>query len=102
MLVGGIGQVLADVCAVGDAFGPGPRLTRETEGEDRAVRTHAGIPEQVPGAADALPAFQDGVADARVAFGDAVCRAEAGDSRADDQDIEVLGVGLEVGWNCSD
>ena len=32
-----VGQVLADVGAVGDVLGPGPRLVREAEREDVAV-----------------------------------------------------------------
>ena len=88
VLARGVGQVLADMSPSATPSRPGPRLAREAQREDAAVRAHAGVAEQVPGAADALAAFQDDVADAGVAFGDAVGRAETGDTRADDHDVD--------------
>lgn len=92
VFVGGGGQVLADVLAVGDAFLPGPRLVGKGQREDAAVGPHARIAKQIPGAADPFAALQDRVGHLRVALGDPIGRAEAGDAGADDDDIDVAGI----------
>ena len=69
----------------------GSRLQRKGQGEDAAVGAHAGVPEQVPGAADLLAPLQDDVARVRVALGEPVGRAEARDAGADDDDVDVVG-----------
>ena len=100
VLVGGGGQVLADVFAVGDAFLPRPRLERKAQRENAAVGTHPGVAEQVPRPADARAPLQDGVGQARVALGDPIGRVDAGDAGADDDDVEVPVLG-GVGWAAS-
>ena len=92
VLVRGVAQVLADVGAVGDALLPGPRLEGEGQREDTAVGAHAWVPKQIPGTADPLASLQDGVRQVWVALGDPVGRVEAGDSGADDDDVEVVGL----------
>src|SRR3984957_1410967 len=67
-------QVLPDVLAVGPPFWAGPRLPREAQGEDAAVRAHARGADQAPGAADLLASLQDDVAGSRIALGDPVSR----------------------------
>ncbi len=92
VLVGHVGEVLADVGAVGDAFFAGPRLVGKRQREDAAVGAHAGVAEQIPGAADPRTPFQDGVGQLRVAFDDPVGRAQSGDAGADDDDVDTAGV----------
>src|ERR1700737_4225465 len=92
VLAGGVGEVLADVDAVGDAFLPPPGLVREAQREDAAVGPDAGVAEQVPGAADVGPALEDRIGEAGVALGDPVGGADPGDARADDDDVEGLGL----------
>src|SRR5882757_4017506 len=97
VLVRGGVQVLPDVLAVGHPFWAGPRLPREAQGEDAAVRAHARVAEQVPGAADLLAALQDDVAGSGIALGDAVSRAQAREARADDDDVNVCRFGWRHG-----
>src|ERR1700730_6422136 len=90
VLACGGGEVFADVVAVGHALLAGPRLERKRQREHAAVGPNAGVAEQIPGAADLRAPLQDGVGRAGIALGDPVGRVDAGDARADDDDVEVV------------
>ena len=91
-LVGGLANVGEDRATVGDGLGLRPRLEAVPESVHVAVRTYAGVAEQVPGAARVLATFEDRPA----AFGgehlQPVGCADAGEPGSDDQDIDMLGV----------
>src|SRR5271168_2936764 len=82
-------QILPDVHPIGHPFFARPRLPREAQGEDAAVRAHARVAEKVPGATDLLASLQDDVAGPGIALGDAVSRAQAREARAYDDDVNV-------------
>src|SRR6201993_445637 len=85
-----IGYVLPDVAAVGDHLGPRPRLPREAQREDVAVRPNSRIAEQVPRPAETRASLQDRVAQMRVLLADAVRSTDAGNPGTDDQHIAEL------------
>ena len=94
VLAGGALHVVTDLIAVGHVFVATPRLPRPAEREDRGVRAHARVAEQVPGAADAVALFEDDVTGGRIGLGESVGRPDPGDSGADDDDVVGAGVGL--------
>src|SRR5215510_3574821 len=87
VLTGGLIEVFPDVFAVDDHLGPSPWLPWEAQRVDIAVGSNAGVPEQIPCAAEMRATFQDGVGQARVSFVDAVRSADARNPRTDDQDV---------------
>jgi hypothetical protein len=93
VLARGLGQVLADVIALGDVLGARPRLVGIAQREDVAVGPDTGIAVDVPRAADPCPPFQHRVGQLRVLLVDAVGRADPGDARADDQNVGVVRFG---------
>src|ERR1700760_3095577 len=77
-----------------DLFGcgdrrPDPWLEAVGEGVQVAVGADAGIAVRTPGAAKALLAFQDDEALAREIPAELIGAADAGDTGADDQDIDM-------------
>jgi hypothetical protein len=89
-----LADVVQDGRAVGDRLGVLPRPEAVAQRVHVGVRAHAGIAEQIPGAAARLAAFEDGVALARAAILQVPGGADAGEAGADDQDIEVLDSGF--------
>ena len=87
---GGVLDVLQDRRAVDDRLLAAPRAERIAEGEHVRVRAHAGVAEQIPRAADGLPRLEDGVARPRAFILDVVAGADAGETGADDEDVEML------------
>src|ERR1700722_8157208 len=89
-----VGRGLADVVQnprpVGDRLGLGPWLERIAEREHVRVGADAGIAEQVPGAADAVAALENDVALAGALLLQVIARADAGQSGADDQHVEMF------------
>src|SRR6185369_13820873 len=67
------------------------------EGEHVGIGSHAREAEQVPGAADGLPAFQDDVAEAGAQRLQVVAGGDAGQAGADDDHVEER-VGLGLAW----
>ena len=89
-----IGRGLADIVQnpgpVGDRLGLDPRLERIAERKHVRVGADAGIAKQVPGAADAVAALENDVAFPRALLLQVIARADAGQARADDQDVEMF------------
>ncbi len=84
-------QVVEDRGAVGQRPVAAPRAPREAEGEHVGVRADAGVAEQVPGAAGALPRLQHGHRAGGVLDREPAGGADAGEAGTDDQDVDVLG-----------
>ena len=70
----------------------GPRLERIAEREHVKVGADAGITEQIPGAADAVAAFEDDEALARALMLQVIARADAGKAGTDDQHVEMVDI----------
>src|ERR1700732_224565 len=87
---GGLADVVQNPRPVRDRLRLGPRLERIAEREHVAVGTDARIAEQVPGAADAVAALEDDVALAGALLLQVKAGADAGQSGADDQDVEMF------------
>ena len=99
LLRGGVLYVPQDRVTVGDGLGTVPGPKGVAEGEHVRVRPDARVAEQVPGAADGVAGFEDGVAGPRTVGLDVVTGADARQSCADDQHVEVLGHdGLRPPW----
>ena len=94
VLVGGVIHVVADLVAVGDVLLTGPGFPWPAQGEDRGVRAHARVAEQIPGATDAVTTLEDDVSGRAVALAEMVGGAKSGDTRADDHDVKDVAVGL--------
>ena len=90
IFLGGFPNVSEDGRAVGDGLRLPPGLEGITQGVHVAVGADARIAEQIPGAADALPAFQNGEGLAWAAPPQVAGRANAGQPGADDQHIEAV------------
>src|SRR5258708_16638578 len=86
----GLADVIQNVRPVGDRLRLGPRLERIAEREHVAIGADAGIAKQVPGAADAVAPFEDRVALARALLLQVIARADARQSGADNEDVEVF------------
>ena len=89
VLADGLVEIADDRGPVGDRLGIRPRLEPEAEGEHVGVRPDARILEQVPGAAEILPAFQDDEGRGRTPLLEVPGGTDAGDARAHDHDIEM-------------
>src|SRR5688572_5909107 len=87
----GLPQILENRRAVGNRLRLRPRLERIAEREHVGIGTDAGIAKQIPRAAQVRAAFEDRVGPARAALLQVAAGADTGNSRADDQDVEVLG-----------
>jgi len=81
----GVAQVLEDRRSVGDRLGGGPRLEAVAEGVHVAVRAHARVAEQIPGAAQVIAAFEDQIGPIRAQASASVAGADAGDARTHHQ-----------------
>ena len=99
---GRLADVFQDGGAVGDRLGLGPGAERVAEGIHVGVGAHAGVAEQIPGAAAAVARFEDEEGFARVAHGQMAPGADAGQASADDQDVEMLHEGSPSSlWACA-
>src|SRR4051812_19940110 len=87
---GGLAHIVQDPRPVGDRLWLGPWLERITQREHVAVGADAGIPEQVPGAANAVAALQERKALARTFLLQVISRADPGEPGADDQYVDML------------
>ena len=85
-----------DLAHIGEDFRGGrdrrrsPRLETIAEGVKVAVGADAGKTMRQPGAAKALLGFKDDKAGARELGGEVIGAADAGDTGADDQDVEMF------------
>ena len=89
--LGGLADVGQDRGAVGQGLLAGPGAERVAQGGHVRVRAHAGIAEQVPGAADGVAGLEEGEGAPRppqVGPG-----ADAREARADDRDLQRGGAG---------
>src|SRR5690242_2325332 len=75
--------------AVGDRLRLAPRTERIAERIHVRIGADARIAEQIPGTADAVAAFENGVAAGRAVPLQVIAGADAGQTRADDDDIEM-------------
>ena len=90
-------EILEDLLAVGDRVVARPRLERVRERMQVGVRANAGIPEQVPRAADGVPRLDDRERLVRQLRLEVVGRADPGNAGADDEDLDVS---VRVGRLC--
>jgi hypothetical protein len=88
---GGGADVPQDRRAVRDRLVVVPGPERVAEREHVGVGADARVAEQVPGAADGAARLEDGVRRPRALGLQVMARADAGQSGADDEDVEVLG-----------
>ena len=88
----GLADIVQDPRPVGDRLGLDPRLERIAQRVHVGVGADAGIAEQIPGAADAIAAFENDKALARALLLQVIARADAGQAGADDQDVEMFGL----------
>ena len=94
-----LADVGEDRGAVGDRLGFLPRVEGIAEGEHVRVGTHPGIAKEIPGAADGLARLEDGEGLAGALGLEPVASADARQSGADDEDVELVGgrVHLDTG-----
>src|SRR6266403_880216 len=90
VLGGGLADIVQNLRPVGDRLRLGPRLERIAHREHVAVGTDAGVTEQVPGTADGLAALKDDKAPAGAIVLQVIARADAGQSGADNQHIDMF------------
>ena len=83
-------DILADIAAADDRLVLRPGAEREAQGIHVGVGADARIAEQVPGAADPLPRFEDREALAGAALLEAASDVDAGNARSDDQHADLL------------
>src|SRR5690606_32627708 len=76
--------------AVRNRLGIGPGPEGEAERIHVGIGTDAGISKQVPGAAHVVPRLEDRVASVRAFLLEMICSANAGNARADNQNVEML------------
>ena len=86
----GVLHVLQDRRAVGDGLGLLPGLERVAQRVHVRIGADAGVAEQVPGAAEALAAFEDDEAAVGAALAQVHRRADARQAGADHQHVEVF------------
>src|SRR5713101_333168 len=86
-----VGDVVADVAARRNRPGMGPRAERIAHGEHVRVGANPWIAEQVPGAADLLPLFENDVAFVGAEFLQVIAGVDSRQSCSHDQDIEMFG-----------
>ena len=82
------------------AFSDCPRLEPETEGEHIGVGADTRVLEQVPGAAEVLPALQDHIALVRAAVLQMPGRTDAGDTGSHDDDVDKFGHAVKLSTLC--
>ena len=87
----GFAHIIQDRGAVGDRLGFGPRPERIAERVHVGVGADAGITKQIPGAADAIAAFENRVAAIRAILLQMIAGADARQPRAHDQHVEISG-----------
>jgi hypothetical protein len=92
-------EVGQDLPGGGDR-GAAPGLEPVAEGEQVAVGPDAGIPVGPPRAAVALQGVEDHEAPVGEPLPEVVGRADAGDPRPDDEDVDVLGLDGGGGVGC--
>ncbi len=90
VLGSGLADVIQDPRPVRNRLRLGPRLERIAQREHVAVGADAGITKQIPGAADAIAAFENDVALARALLLQVIARADAGQAGTDDQHVEMF------------
>ncbi len=86
----GVADVLQDRSTIGDRLLAFPRPERIAERVHVRVRADARIAEQIPRASDGVARLEDGVAGPGTLGLHVVGGADAGEPRADDQNIKVL------------
>src|ERR1019366_395542 len=86
----GLADVVQNPRPVRNRLRLGPWLERIAQREHVAVGANAGIWELIPGAADAVAALEDGIALAGTFVLQVITRADAGQSGADDQHVEMF------------
>ncbi len=91
VLAGGLADVVEDRGAVGDGGAVAPGAERIAEGVHVRVGADTGVAEEVPGAPDRLAGFEQRVALLRRLGPEAVGRTDAGEARADDEDVQMPG-----------
>src|ERR1700722_19146124 len=89
-LVGGLADVTQDGRTVGNGLGVRPRLEVVAQRVHVRIGADAGIAEQIPGAADALPGLEDGIALGGTALLQMVRGADAGQAVTDDEYVEEV------------
>ena len=98
VLAGGLAEVLQDPAAAAEGLLVGPGLEAVAHRVHVGVGADAGVAEEVPGAAADRAALQHGVRRAREGAGQVRGRADPGEARADDEDVDVFSVsGSSVG-----
>ncbi len=90
ILGGGLADVVQNLRPVGDRLRLAPWLERIAHREHVAVGADARITEQVPGAADAVAALENDKTLGRTIALQVIARADAGQSGADDQHIDMF------------
>ena len=83
-------EVVENMGRVGNRLRMGPGLEFIPQGIHVGVRADAGVAEQVPGATQRRAPLHDEVAPAGAALLQMAGRADPGNSRTDDQYVEVL------------
>src|SRR5215212_846837 len=86
----GLAHIVQDLRPVGDRLGLGPWLERITQREHVAVGADAGVPEQIPGPADAVAPLQDRKGFTGTLVLQVVARTDAGQACADDQYVQMF------------
>lgn len=92
VLAGRLLDVAQDRRRIGDRTILEPGLERVAERVQVRVRAHAGIAEQIPGAAERVACLEDQVALFGLPAGQVGGGSDPGDPGADDQDVDVLGL----------
>ncbi len=92
-LAGRIAHVFEDGRPVGDGLLAGPRAKCVAERRHVGIRTHAGIAEEIPRAADRIARLQNGIGFPRQTTRDMVGRANAGQAGTYDEDVDMVRFG---------
>src|SRR5262249_9888950 len=90
VLGSGLAHIVEDARAVGDRLRLGPRLEGIAQREHVAVGADAGVAKQVPGAADRVTALEEDKTLGRAFRLQMIARADAGQARTNDDDVEML------------
>ena len=90
----GLAHIAEDVGTVGDRLVALPGAEREAQRRHVRIGADTGVAEQIPRPADRVARLEDRVAQLGIAGLDAVARIDAGESRADDQHVDMLGSGV--------
>src|SRR5262245_18444240 len=88
---GGLADVREDRRPVGDRLGLGPRPEPVTQGVHVRVGSDPRIAEQIPGATDGVPGFENRVLLARELSLEVMRHPDAGQTGTDDQHVHMVG-----------